>query len=215
VIKIPNEVIFSVLRTLKGINPGDAYYEAYLGHLAKRKETFFDIYHFSWSWVIENHPKRILEIGTRTGLSLCELLSAYIDYSMIEKIVSCDVFNDGFCSPHLVKLNLQHLNIPVLNKLEFLIGDSKIKIAEFKSSNPGYLFDYILVDGSHDRGDALLDLKNVKDLVNQKGVLVFDDISEDGVFLDPVWQEFKKENLEDFEWHEDYNGKGLGWAIKK
>src|SRR5210317_2196471 len=108
-IQIPNEVIFSVLRTLKQINPGDTYYENYLWHLKKNGNEFFDVYHFAWAWAIEHHPKRILEIGVRTGISICQLLSAYLDPSIIEKVVLCDLFNDGFISPSLVKVNLRHL----------------------------------------------------------------------------------------------------------
>ena len=210
--RIPNEVIFSTLRILKQANPGDLYYEAYLGHLAKRKETFFDIYHFAWAWAIEYKPKRILEIGVRTGLSICQLLSAYIKYDGIEKIVLCDVFNDGFTSPELVKANLQTLAIPneVISKIEFLVGDSKIHIPTLLEQQ----FDYILVDGSHEVSDATIDLENVKPLIAQGGVIVFDDIDPDGMSLAPVWHEFMNKYQSEFEWHEDYNGKGLGWAIK-
>lgn len=206
--KIPNAVIFNTLRILKKHNPGDLYYEAYLGHLAKRKETFFDIYHFSWAWAIEHKPKRILEIGVRTGLSICQLLSAYIDNSIIEKVVLCDVFNDGYTSPELVKMNLKALNIPI-DKIEFLIGDSKELIPQLQEK-----FDYILIDGSHDPQDALTDLENVSSLVNQGGVIVFDDITPDGMNLLPVWNDFKSKHEAEFEWHSDENGKGLGWAIK-
>lgn len=215
-VSIPNEVIFSILRILKRINPGDLYYEAYLGHLAKRKETFFDIYHFAWSWVIEHHPKKILEIGTRTGLSLCQLLSAYIDYSGIETIVSCDLFNDGFISPGLVKLNLKTLNIPqnIIDKINFITGDSRIEIPKYAKEHPDDKFDYILVDGSHVEVDARVDLENVKPLVEKGGVIVFDDIDPDGMSLAPVWHEFMNMYKDEFEWHENYDGKGLGWGIK-
>lgn len=216
-ITIPNEVIFSVLRTLKKVNPGDLYYEAYLGHLAKRQKSFFDIYHLSWAWAIEHSPKRIMEIGTRTGLSLCQLLSAYIDHSKIERIVSFDLFNDGFISPSLVKLNLKTLNIPqsVIDKIEFIIGDSKHTVSKFIQENPDQKFDWILVDGSHEKLDARLDLEAVRPLIAQGGVIVFDDISPDGMSLDDVWQQFKKDYENEFEWFENYDGKGVGWAIKK
>lgn len=215
--KIPNEVIFNTLRILKRINPGDLYYENYLGHLNKRGKTFYDVYHFAWGWVIDNHPKRILEIGVRTGISICQLLSAYLDYSSIEKIVLCDLFNDGFISPNLVKLNLRTLNIPqtVIDKIEFLTGNSKYVIPEYIQKNPDAKFDYILVDGSHEKADARLDLENIKPLIAQEGVIVFDDLTPDGMSLDDVWQEFKLMYKDEFEWNEDMNGKGIGWAIKK
>jgi len=212
-LKIPNEVIFSVLRTLKQVNPGDTYYENYLWHLNKRKESFFDIYHLAWAWAIEHKPKRILEIGVRTGISICQLLSAYLDHSIIEKVLLCDVFNDGFISPQLVQVNLQTLGIPT-DKVDFLVGDSKQTIPQFKLDNPGYKFDWILVDGSHDKTDAMIDLENVHDIVNVGGVIVFDDISPDGMNLLSVWEEFKNKYSSEFEFNYDMNGKGLGWCIK-
>lgn len=211
--KIPNEVIFSVLRTLKQINLGDTYYEAYLGHLAKRGESFFDIYHFAWSWVIEHKPKRILEIGVRTGISICQLLSAYIDHSILERVVLCDLFNDGFISPDLVKLNLSSLGIP-LDKIEFITGDSKNIIPKFKKDEPEYKFGYILIDGDHSPEGAKIDLENVVDLVEVGGVLVFDDISPDGMGLLPVWEEFEQKYSSEFTFNKDMNGKGLGWGIR-
>lgn len=210
--QIPNEVIFSVMRVLKKVNPGDLYYENYLWHYQKNGEKFFDIYHLAWAIAIEKKPKRILEIGTRTGISLCQLLSAYVDYKGIERIVSCDLFNDGYISPGLVKLNLKTLNIPqdVIDKIEFLIGDSKTLIPQLKEK-----FDWVLVDGDHSELGARTDLENARTLVEQGGVLVFDDIAPDGMSLLPIWEEFKNNHLEEFEWFQNLDGKGCGWAIKK
>ena len=210
--KIPNEVIFAVLRTLKKANPGDLYYEAYRGHLAKRGETFFDIYHLAWAWVIENKPKRILEIGTRTGISLCQLLSAYIDTSIIERIVSCDLFNDGFICPELVKYNLSYMGIPqeTIDKIDFKVGDSKVTVPQLQEQ-----FDWILVDGDHSFEGAKIDLDNVKNLCAPNGIIVFDDITEDGMGLLPVWEDFRDKYQHEFSWMDNQNGKGAAWAIKK
>lgn len=212
-IHIPNEVIFSVLRTLKHANPGDTYYENYMWHYNKRKETFFDIYHFSWSWAIQHHPKRILEIGTRTGISMCQLLSAYMDSTIIERIVSCDLFNDGFISPDLVRFNLRTLGIPetTINKIEFKVGDSKSMIPSLGEAK----FDYILVDGDHSVEGARADLENVFPLIETGGVIVFDDITPDGMNLEPVWDTFIHSHPNDFDSSKDLNGKGIAWGIKK
>ena len=211
-IKIPNEVIFAILRIIKRGNPGDLYYEAYQGHLAKRKETFFDLYHFNWSWAIEHKPRTILEIGTRTGISLCQLLSAYIDHSQIERIVCCDLFNDGFISPALVMHNLKLVGVPqaTIDKVEFFVGDSKLMVPAIQGK-----FDYILVDGDHSKEGARIDLDNVYPLITEGGVIVFDDIGPDGMDLLDVWQAFMYKHTEEFVWEENINGKGLAWAIKK
>lgn len=209
---IPNSVIFLVLRVLKKANPGDSYYENYLWHYTKRGETFFDIYHLAWAWAIEHKPKRILEIGTRTGISLCQLLSAFMHPEEIERIVSCDLFNDGFISPDLVKYNLRQLYIPeaVINKIDFLVGDSKATVPQLKEE-----FDYILVDGDHSPEGARADLENVRPLVAKGGVIVFDDITPDGMNLLPVWEEFKEKYKDEFEWFENQNGKGCAWCVRK
>lgn len=211
-IKIPNEVIFSVLRTLKKANPGDTYYENYMWHLDKRGNSFFDIYHLAWAWAIEHKPKRILEIGTRTGISLCQLLSAYLNPDVsVERIVSCDLFNDGFISPDLVKYNLRYIGIPegTINKIEFLVGDSKSTVPTIKGE-----FDYILVDGDHSQEGALADLENARLLVAVGGIIVFDDITEDGMGLLPVWSDFRDRYQHEFTWMDNQNGKGCAWAVK-
>ena len=211
--KINNEVIFAILRTIKNGNPGDLYYEAYMGHLAKRGESFFDLYHFNWSWAIEHKPRTILEIGTRTGISLCQLLAGYIDHSYIDRVVCCDLFNDGFISPELVKYNLKLTGVPkaIIDKVEFKVGDSKVTVPLLQGSK----FDYILVDGDHSKDGAMKDLENALTLVAPGGVIVFDDIAPDGMSLLDVWHEFMEANKDEFDWHEDLNGKGLGWAQKK
>ena len=211
-LKIPNEVIFSVLRTLKKANPGDTYYENYLWHLNKNGEKFFDIYHLSWAWAIENKPKRILEIGTRTGISLCQLLSAYIDTSIIERIVSCDLFNDGFISPELAIYNLGYIGVPqsTIDKIDFKVGDSRVTVPALQEQ-----FDWILVDGDHSREGAKIDLENSKPLVAQGGIIVFDDITPDGMDLLPVWEDFRDKYQHEFNWMDNQNGKGCAWAIKR
>jgi SAM-dependent methyltransferase len=211
--RIPNEVIFAILRIIKRGNPGDLYYEAYKGHLGKRGETFYDIYHFNWEWAISHKPKSILEIGTRTGISLCQLLSGYIDHSVIQRVVCCDLFNDGFISPELVKYNLKIVGVPqdVIDKVQFLVGDSKKTVSDLPDTDK---FDYILVDGDHSKEGARADLNNAKRLISKGGVIVFDDITPDGMDLLDVWNAFKEDNSGDFEWHEDMNGKGVGWCIR-
>jgi predicted O-methyltransferase YrrM len=211
-LKIPNEVIFSILRIIKQGNPGDTYYEAYRSHLEKRGESFFDLYHFCWSWGIEHKPKHILEIGTRTGISLCQLLSGYIDYSNIQRVVSCDVFNDGFISPELVKYNLKLCGIPreTIEKIEFKVGDSKVTVPQLEGT-----FSYILVDGDHSREGARVDLENASKRVAKDGVIVFDDIAPDGCSLIDVWEAFKDAHKDEYEFNQDLNGKGLGWCIRR
>lgn len=205
-----NAAIFNTLRILKGITPTDTYFEAYKGHYDKQKGDFMDTYHFMWYLGAVEKPKMILEIGTRTGISICQLLSAYIDHSIIEGIYLCDLFNDGLSTPELVLKSLKHLNIPT-DKINFIVGNSLEEIPALKKDRD-ISFDYILVDGGHDKDTARQDLNNVVDLINKGGYIVFDDLTPDGCSLQDVWDEFKDEHKANFVFAENHKGKGIGYA---
>jgi len=211
-------VIFSVLRMLKQINPFDTYYEAYLGHLRNaqaRKVEFFDMYILLWEIGALIQPKRILEIGSRTGISLCQLLSAYIDQSVIEKIVSVDPHGDGFTSPALIQRNLKYLGLP-WDKVQFCVEKSDTAMPRFIAE--GDKFDLIIVDGDHAKQTAMSDLQFAADLIAPNGIIVFDDISPDGCDLLDVWEGWKGQllNIEKFDLFEErLEGKGTAWAIAK
>ena len=210
-LKALNVHIFNNLRILKAKNPGDNYYDEYLKHYAREGDKFYDQYHFAVQWVITHSPKSILEIGTRTGLSICNMLSAYVDYKGIERIVLTDLFNDGFISPEIVKMNMRALNIPkeVMDKTKFIVGDSKTEVPKLEGT-----FEFVLVDGSHVKEDARKDLENVVRLCAKNGVIVFDDTTDRGCNLQDVWDDFKKSHENEFNFGENHDGKGTSWATK-
>lgn len=198
--------IFNTLRILKQLTPGDTYLEAYQGHYDKRKEAFMDVYHFMNYLGATVRPKRILEIGTRTGISICQLLSAYLNYNDLEKVILCDLFNDGLSTPGVVLNALKYLNIPV-DKVQFIMGNSLEEIPKLTDT-----FDYILVDGGHDKDTARKDLENAVRLIESGGCILFDDITPDGCSLQDVWDEFKQNNFSSFTFMENIDGKGIGVA---
>ena len=210
--------IFNTMRILKRVNPADTYMENYLWHAEKQGWRFFDQYHLAWIWGAFRRPLRILEIGTRTGISLCQLLSAMVDHEGVE--AHCfDLFNDGFVTPKLVELNLKALNLPV-SAVQFHTGPSAQTVPEFRKqqlseSFATISFDWILVDGDHDKTAARIDLENVVDLVAPGGILVFDDVAPDGCDLLDVWEAFRADHPEGFWYGQDLNGKGTAWAIKQ
>lgn len=209
--KIATAAIFNTMRILKKINQGDTYYENYLGHLS-RNPRFFDTYCLLWQIGTMMAPKRILEIGTRTGISLCQLLSSYIDLSAIEEIITIDPY-DLYTSPKIVEMNLKYLNLPT-EKVKFIVGMSGVEVPKLE----GKKFDYILVDGDHTREVARKDLELCHDLLDKGGIVVFDDISPapGECNLLPVWQEYTEAHKDDFILnHFNLTGKGVAWAVKK
>jgi SAM-dependent methyltransferase len=204
---VVNAAVFSVLRSLKKLNPGDTYYENYLWHYKKRGNTFVDYYHLLWQIASHCPPASVLEIGCRTGISICQLLSA-MEKPQDTRVVLCDIFADGFISPEIVKMNLRHLNLPTEN-IEFKVGSSLDIIPTIQEK-----FSYILVDGDHTPSVARQDLENVSGLLNEGGVLIFDDISKDGCDLVDVWGDFKNKHDEFYFTPDNFDGMGVGVGIK-
>lgn len=203
--------IINTLRILKKNNPNDGYLEAYYWHINKNKDKFFDLYHFLW-WLGSNvKPKRILEIGCRTGVSICQYLSSMLFYDDIEKIIICDNFSE-IGSSQTVLDNLRYLNIPT-DKIQFMVGSSLDEIPRLIELNEK--FDSITVDACHDKPFAAADLENASQLIGVGGYILMDDISEDGCSLDDVWQEFKYKHKNEFKFFENYQGKGLGVAMRR
>jgi hypothetical protein len=206
--------IFNTLRILDKVEPRDTYLANYLWHWNRWGDEFFDQYCLGFFMGMTKNPKNILEIGSRTGLSLCQLLSGCKDFEG-KRVVCFDLWDDGLSNPELIKKYLDHLAIAV--HIEFYQGDSRITVPEFKKTNKDK-FDYVLVDGGHSDETASVDLENVVDLVSQGGIIVFDDISatleSDGFNIKPTWERFKKNHFNEFKWNEDPAGKGTAWAIK-
>lgn len=207
--------IYNVMRILSKKNPGDLYINAYRSLIQETGAAgFFDLYCLNWIIGANMAPKRILEVGTRTGISLAQLLSSYIDHSVIEKIVSVDLFNDDYISPALVVSNLKALALPT-EKICFYPGDSREQLPSLQKG--GELFDYVLVDGDHSVDGATIDLENAHPLVAPGGVLVFDDITPgDGKMgLLPVWEAFESKYSNEYTFDKILAGKGVAWAVKK
>ena len=206
--------IFNTMRILKRVNPGDAYYENYLSMRARYGAKFFDTYQLLWGIGVYLAPKRILEIGVRTGISLCQLLSAHKDLRAIERIVCVDPF-DQWTSASIVRANLKHLNLPhTPEHVEILAMKSEDYYPTAIQNED--TFDYVLVDGDHTKEVARKDLDYVHQLVEHGGVIVFDDISTapgECALID-VWEAWKTEHLDEYVFTEVMEGKGVAIAVK-
>ena len=113
-----------------------------------------------------------------------------------------------------VRRNLEYFNIPA-NIITFISGDSKMTVPAYFGRYPAKKFDYILVDGAHDKETALIDLQNIADHVAEKGIVAFDDISDLSYNLMDVWVRFKELQKDKFDFVEIDCRKGVGIAFKK
>jgi hypothetical protein len=71
------------------------------------------------------------------------------------------------------------------------------------------------VDGAHDKPTAWTDLQNVAGRVADRGILVFDDISDRSYGLMDVWMQFRGKYANMFDFIEIDCRKGIGLAFKK
>lgn len=212
--KLLTSIIFHNLKTLYKVEPRDTYIVNYLNLLKISGDNFFDIYSLGFWWGSNFHPKKIMEIGSRTGLSLIQLLSGYVEYPKNLRVTLFDRWDDGLSNPELIKKYCNHLAIPT-DAIEFYTGDSLETVPEFKKYNPNERFDWILVDGSHEYDWAKADLENVVSMIAKDGVIVMDDLNgQAGPGPKKAWDEFKNKYFKEFSWQEDLAGKGTAWAKK-
>lgn len=115
-------------------------------------------------------PKTILEIGFNGGHSACCFLNASPD----AKLYTFDICRWGIEEKAEVVLK-KHFDITLIK------GDSAITVPNFLEENK-LLFDLILIDGCHDYGIALLDIKNTMSFLNADGIMVIDDLHMGGVY---------------------------------
>ncbi|MCC7447712.1 MAG: class I SAM-dependent methyltransferase [Anaerolineae bacterium] len=175
-------------------SPRDKYYRwDYYGQLIAQGQLdiakdLFAVWH-----AVHKRPRYILEIGCRTGKSIATQLFAHPDPD------SCTVFLiDPFIemgSPQLIKNNLAHLGIPTQN-VHVFVGYSETAFPALMAEFPDVRFDYLLVDGSHRKEDALKDLKMVTPYAREGGYIVFDDLGGNYQLID-VWEAWKANCAQD------------------
>ena len=208
--ELMKQVVLNTVRILVPYNRKDYYYTQLL-QLAE-DDYFFETYQvIVWAGLCLR-PKRVMEIGTRNGGSLVQLLSMYHRYDGMQ-VVCFDLWRE-IGSPRSARRNLQRLNIPT-DMVEFVSGDSRQTIPAYKQKHPHARFDYVLVDGGHEREIVRTDLQNVADLVDAGGILIFDDIGPESYQLIDVWREFQAVHQEEFDWYEKQWRKGVAWAIRR
>jgi predicted O-methyltransferase YrrM len=248
--------VLNNFRLLRKLDPNDHYWSMFTDIDRLTINDVFIETGMVVSWIgFVFRPRRILEIGTRTGGSLISLLTNYQDFKNIE-VVSFDLWREYISTTFIsktfttlksknnnegeivgninisekklkpfsslirnlsinkVRRNLDYFNIPS-NFIKFISGDSKKTVPAYFIEHPEKKFDYILVDGAHDKETAFIDLQNIADHVAEKGIIVFDDISDMSYNLMDVWIRFKELQKDKFDFIEIDCRKGVGLAFKK
>jgi predicted O-methyltransferase YrrM len=203
-------VVLGVNRLLAPFNRHDHYYRGMV-ELARREYFFESELVIAWAG-LRLDPRRILEIGTRNGGSLSQLLHM-LDHHVQREVVCFDLWRE-IGGPKSVKKNLERLCIPTQN-IEFITGDSRQTVPQYLSKEPPRSFDYVLVDGGHEREVAAADLRNVADFVAPDGILIFDDIGPESYCLGDVWDAFKEDQGDRFVYYEKRHRKGIAWAFRR
>ena len=163
----------ALVRALEPINRGDTYFHELGSQNRQRRlsKGLFDI------WLSMNFPfGTVLEIGSRTGVSLIEKLIYHPSPDAVA-VLSMDLYVE-LGSPRIIKRNMRYLGIPIGN-VHLLTGDSLSIFPKLMTELPYASFDYALVDGSHIEADAYQDLCNVIPFIRSGGFLVFDDTGPD------------------------------------
>ena len=114
---------------------------------------------------ISKNSRYVFEIGFNGGHSAETILKN----TEISKIFSCDIGWHFY-----TKFGKWYLQKKYGERLVLYIGDSKKLIPDLELKN--YKFDLIFIDGGHDYNDAMSDIVNCKKFVNEKTILLLDDV---------------------------------------
>jgi predicted O-methyltransferase YrrM len=115
-----------------------------------------------------NNVQRVGEIGFHTGLSCYAFLKA----NRYVQVTSFDIGSHPYIS---IAKKIVDRRFPGRHTLVY--GDSTSTVPEFKSKNPGMMFDLIFIDGGHEYATAQADISNMKALAHPYTIVIIDDLT--------------------------------------
>ena len=137
--------------------------------------------------------KNVMEIGFNVGHSA----NTFLTNGRFCNVTSFDL------SEHTgTKYGKEYIDEKFPNRHSLIIGNSRETVPKFAETNK-LKFDFILIDGSHDRDDAIADILNCKMVAHSDTILVVDDVVQNkkcrsvswcrGAYQ--AWSQMKKENV--------------------
>jgi hypothetical protein len=150
-----------------------------------------------------------LEVGSRRGHSFLAALTANPKLNATAAdIWSCGVYGGEENTRALLEQTVAKVKPGI--KFSVVEGDSKITLPQLLSQ--GKRYDLIVVDGDHDSEPAAIDLQNADSLLDDGGIIIFDDVVHPLYpGLKQVWEDFKaKRPLWEFHYFEWNVGTGIG-----
>lgn len=151
----------------------------------------------AWTSLISRHqPKRILEIGSYEGQSICFLMELLGNQAPLE-IYCLDTWEGGqehagydmSAVEHRFDQNIGEAiqSTGQQHQVFKIKGDSSLGLASLLSQGKGNYFDMVYIDGSHETPDVFSDAALAYRLLRLGGLLIFDDyVWGGGVNADPI-----------------------------
>ena len=156
--------------------------------IKRRFEKFIESKFFSQKWFLNNFelfhyylPKdydknfSYLEIGSYEGLSALNILYNYKN----SKVTTIDLWDEGNINSESLNVNFNEIEDRFnknLNGYKYtkIKNDSVIVLRELLKKK--IFFDIIYIDGSHNGEDILSDAIESYKILNEEGILIFDDV---------------------------------------
>jgi len=133
--------------------------------------------------------KKIGEIGFNSGISSY----AFLEANPETRVISFDIGDHSY-----VKYAKEYIDKKFPGRHTLILGNSNETVPKFAAEHPGYRFDLIFIDGSHEYETARRDLINMQRLASPKTALVMDDLTpwlEWGLGPTQAWTEAIRDGL--------------------
>jgi predicted O-methyltransferase YrrM len=144
-------------------------------------------YKYLYQIIADIKPKKILEIGIYNGKRTKEIINVaqvynkkidYYGFDLFEDINKVKINNELSKKPksvkeinNLIKSNFNNVNLSLIK------GDTKITLKKFLKKK--IKIDFVFIDGGHSLSTIRSDWQNIKQLIHNKSVIVFDDYYHD------------------------------------